>query len=213
MEIGEAIDFGALHRKITTIYLILPTGELSDQAKWLRIFINLALRNLYESAPSDDKPPTLPPVLFLLDEFGNLGRLQEVVKALNMARSARVQLMFFLQYIGQLQASYKAEVGSFFSGSGATITFKTGALDTETAEHLAKAFGNQEMRIQTETKGGGSVKPEAIPLIRAEDISRLEAGKTISLIEPCPWPIKANVPVYTQTHLNEGLDPNPTYFG
>ena len=49
---GGAIDFGALHRKITTIYLILPTGELHDQAKWLRIFINLALRNLYESAPT-----------------------------------------------------------------------------------------------------------------------------------------------------------------
>ena len=99
---GGAIDFGALHRKITTIYLILPTGELNDQAKWLRIFVNLALRNLYESAPTDDKPPTLPPVLFMLDEFGNLGRLQEIVKALNMARSARVQLMFFLQNLGQL---------------------------------------------------------------------------------------------------------------
>jgi type IV secretion system protein VirD4 len=213
MAIGGAIDFGALHRKITTIYLILPTGELSDQAKWLRMFINLALRNLYESQPTEDKPPTLPPVLFMLDEFGNLGRLQEVVKALNMARSARVQLMFFLQNIGQLTGPYKQELGSFFSGAGATVAFKTGALDIETTEHLAKAFGNQEMRIQTETQGGGSVRPEAIPLIRAEDISRLEAGTTINLIEPCPWPVKALVPVYAKTKFNEGLDPNPTYFG
>ena len=164
MAAGGAIDFGALHRKITTIYLILPIGELDDQAKWLRMFVNLALRNLYESAPTQDKPPTLPPVLFLLDEFGNLGRLQEVVKALNMVRSARVQLMFFLQNIGQLTASYKTELGSFFSGAGAAITFKTGHLDTETTEHLAKAFGNQEMRIQTETQGGGSVRPGGNPL-------------------------------------------------
>jgi type IV secretion system protein VirD4 len=211
---GGAIDFGALHRKITTIYLILPTGELHDQAKWLRMFVNLALRNLYESAPTDDNPPTLPPVLFMLDEFGNLGRLQEVVKALNMVRSARVQLFFFLQNIGQLTGPYKTELGSFFSGAGAAITFKTGALDIETTEHLAKAFGKQEVTVMTETQsGGGSLKPEPIDLIRPEDISRLEAGTTINLIEPCPWPIKALVPVYAKTKFNDGLDPNPTYFG
>jgi type IV secretory pathway TraG/TraD family ATPase VirD4 len=212
---GDPIDFGALHRKITTIYVVLPVGQMRDQSKWLRIFVNLALRNLYESAPTDDKPPTLPPILFMLDEFGNLGRLEEVVKALNMARSSRVQLMFFLQNIGQLTSprTYKDELGSFFSGTGATVAFKTGALDIETTEHLAKAFGKQEMRVQTETQGGGSTRPEAVDLIRAEDISRLEAGTTINLIEPCPWPIKALVPVYEHTHLKDGLDPNPTYFG
>jgi hypothetical protein len=94
------------------------------------------------------------------------------------------------------------------------VTFKTGALDTETAEHLAKAFGNQELKIETETPtGSASLRPEALPLIRAEDISRLEAGTTINLIEPCPWPIRAQVPVYAKTRFNEGLDPNPTYFG
>ena len=50
-------------------------------------------------------------------------------------------------------------------------------------------------------------------VVRPEAISRLEAGTTINLIEPCPWPIRALVPVYTQTHLKDGLDPNPTYFG
>lgn len=212
---GEAIDFGALHRKITTIYVVLPVGEMREQAKWLRIFVNLALRNLYKSAPTDDKPPTLPPVLFMLDEFGNLGRLEEVVKALNMARSSRVQLIFFLQNMGQLTSprAYKDELGSFTSGVGATVTFKTGALDLETAEHLAKAIGNQEARVQTEAQGGGSVRPEAIPLKRAEDIARLDPGTTLNIIEPCPWPIRANVPVYVDTHLKEGLDPNPTYFG
>jgi len=211
---GEAIDFGALHRKITTIYLILPTGELNDQAKWLRMFINLALRNLYESQPTEDKPPTLPPVALFLDEFGNLGRLQEIVKALNMARSARVQLFFFLQNIGQLTGSYKNELGSFYSGAGVTVAFKTGALDIETTEHLAKAFGKQEVTVMTETQsGGGSLKPEPIDLIRPEDISRRKAGTTITLIEPCPWPVEALVPVYAKTKFNEGLDSNPTYFG
>lgn len=86
---GGAIDFATLHREITTIYLILPPGQLKDQARWLRLFVNLALRNMYKAAPSDEARPTLPPVLFMLDEFGNLGRLEEIIKALNMARYCR----------------------------------------------------------------------------------------------------------------------------
>jgi type IV secretory pathway TraG/TraD family ATPase VirD4 len=214
MERGGAIDFAALHREVTTIYLILPPRELSDNAKWLRLFVNLALRKLYGSAPSEEAPPTLPPVLFMLDEFGNLGRLQEIVKALNMAAFARIQLMFFLQNIGQLNHAYKDEVGSFFSGAGATTTFKTGAMDTETAEHLAKAFGNQEMYVQTETRGGVSLTPQPVPLIRAEDIARLRPRETISVIEPCGWPVRASAPVYAHMpYFNEGLDRSPFFHG
>jgi type IV secretion system protein VirD4 len=74
---GGAIDFGALHREIVTIFLILPVHELTAQAKWLRMFVNLALRGLYKSPPTSGA--TLPPVLFMLDEFANLGRLGEVL--------------------------------------------------------------------------------------------------------------------------------------
>ena len=213
MMAGGAVDFAALHREVTTIYLILPPRELSDHAIWLRLFINLALRKLYKATPSEEGPPALPPVLFMLDEFGNVGRLQEIIKALGMAAYARIQLMFFLQNLGQLSHAYKDEVGSFFSGAGATTTFKTGAMDTETAEHLAKAFGNQEMRVQTETRSGGSLTPQPVPLIRAEDIARLEPRMTISMIEPCPWPVMAHAPIYPNTRLSEGLEPHPYHHG
>jgi type IV secretion system protein VirD4 len=210
MEHGRAIDFGKLHREITTIYLIMPPKELRENPKWLRLFVNLALRKLYDSPPSAKAPPTLPRVLFMLDEFGNLGRLQEVVSALYMAAYARIQLVFFLQDFGQLKRAYEGEMSSFFSGAGAMTTFAPGALDNETKEHLAKAFGNQEKHVQTETQGGGSVKPEAIPLIRAEDIGRLGFGETITMIEPCKWPVETVAPIYIDMpYFNEGLAPSP----
>ena len=56
---------------------ILPAAELlAEQAKWLRLFVNLALAELYNNPPTVDA--TLPPVLFMLDEFGNLGRLSQI---------------------------------------------------------------------------------------------------------------------------------------
>lgn len=206
---GGRIDFSALHREITTIYVGLPPHQLTHQAKWLRLFVNLALNDLYKNPPISGA--TLPPVLFMLDEFGNLGRLSQILSALNMSRDYSIQLFLFLQNLAQLKASYPKDWTSFFSGAGAVTTFETG--DTETQEELSKLYGNREEYIQTETNNGISNTPHAIPLIRPEDISRLGRGDTINLIDPCKMPVQGHAPVYPETPWTEGLDPNPYYRG
>jgi hypothetical protein len=59
---------------------------------------------------------------------------------------------------------------------------------------LSKLFGNREEIVPTETVNGVSMTPQAIPLIRPEDISRLGRGETINLIQPCPWPVRGVAP-------------------
>jgi type IV secretion system protein VirD4 len=208
MAAGGAIDFGALHRDVTTIYLILPADELIAQAKWLRLFVNLALRKLYKNPPTN---PTLPPVLLMLDEFGNLGWLSQIENALTVSRGYRIQLWMFLQNLAQLKGNYKDKWETFFTGAGAVTSFKTG--DMETAEQLAKFYGNAEKSVPTQTATGVSNTPHAIPLIRPEDINRLARGKTISIIEPCDMPIEGSAPVYPATDYAEGLDANPYFHG
>jgi len=149
----------------------------------------------------------------MLDEFANLGRLQEIVKALGAARDYSIQLFMALQSLSQLAASYKDEVSLFFAGSGAVTAFAP-SKDWDTAEHLAKIIGNREELVMTETNNGQSMTPQAIPLIRPEDLMRLERGVTANLIEPCPWPVKAVCRVYADMpYFAEGLDPNPYYRG
>jgi type IV secretion system protein VirD4 len=206
---GGAIDFAALHREVTTIYLILPPHLLVAQAKWLRLFVNLSLMELYKNPPTAGA--TLPPILYLLDEFGNIGKLSQILSALNISRDYSLQLWMFFQNSGQLKAAYPKEYASFFSGAGCISTFATN--DNETAELLSKLFGNREEIVPTITVQGESLSPQAIPLIRPEDISRLGRGCTISLIQPCPWPVRGVAPVYTQTPFADGLDPNPYYRG
>jgi type IV secretion system protein VirD4 len=209
MAFGGAIDFGMMHHKVTTVYVILPLEQLTDQAKWLRIFVNLALTKLYKTSPKSR--PTLPPVMIVLDEFGNLGRLSQIVTALTTARGLRIQLWMFLQNIAQLKTHYKDEWTNFFTGSGAITTFRTG--DDETAEYLARLYGNSEQGVETLTRSGGSLTPQAIPLVRKEDLGRIQEGEVINIIRPCPWPIQAFTPVYTLTRFKDGLDPNPYYHG
>jgi type IV secretory pathway TraG/TraD family ATPase VirD4 len=206
---GEAINFADFHQNITTVFLCLPPHELIGQAKWLKLFINISLAELYRNPP---KKPALPPVLYLLDEFGNWGGgMSEILTAMNLSRGYRAQLWLFIQSTAQLRAKYQDSWPAFYSGAGAITTFKTG--DMESSELLAKFFGNKEQDVTTESLTGISDTPHAIPLIRPEDINRLRQGEMISQIEPCEMPIKGSAPVYVHTPFNEGLDPNPFYHG
>ena len=203
------IDFAAMHREIVTVYVIVPLRELTNQAKWLRIFVSLALRGLYANPPTTGAP--LPPVTFLLDEFGQLGPVGEISKALTAARGYSIQLVMILQSLSQLEKHYKDDWNDFFTGSGAVVLFRP--KDLKTAEHLSKIYGNREEKVQTETNNGGSLTPQAIPLVRPEDLMRLEHGETIAIVENCKWPIRATAPVYTKTPFGAGLDDNPYYRG
>jgi type IV secretory pathway TraG/TraD family ATPase VirD4 len=206
-----SIDFGAMHREITTIFLVIPIHELDPTGfgKFLRIFLNLALRNLYRNPPTKDA--TLPRVLLVLDEFAQLGRLQEIPKALGASRDYFISCLFVLQSLGQLKTLYP-EWELFFTGSGTKTLFRAG--DLETAEHFSKIFGSGEKDVTTQNQNGGwSQTPQAIPLIRPEDLMRLPRQVTVNMIDDCPYPILAHVPIYTKTPWNEGLDPNPYYRG
>jgi type IV secretory pathway TraG/TraD family ATPase VirD4 len=110
-----------------------------------------------------------------------------------------------------LRAHYKDEWPLFFAGSGAVTAFAP--RDWDTAEALSKYFGQRQEMVMTETSNGGSLTPQAVPLIRPEDLMRLPRGMTANLIEPCPWPVKAHCPVYTKTPFAAGLDANPYYRG
>ena len=149
-----AIDFASMHKDITTIYVILPVNQLRKQAKWLRMFVNVAMAELLKAPP---RVATLPPVLFMLDEFGNLGRLPEILNVLNIARDLRLQLWMFLQNLEQLKKAYKEESTYFFAGSGVVTTFDTG--DTETAELFSKKLGKREVEMSSTSASGGLLGP------------------------------------------------------
>src|SRR5262249_45183005 len=85
---GEGFDWDSMKRQITTVYLILPADRLETHANYLRLVVTSALRALLRSPPSQ----TLPPVLFILDEFAQLNYLPPIENAMGIARGFGVQL-------------------------------------------------------------------------------------------------------------------------
>lgn len=220
MERGKAIDFAELHKTVTTIFVILPVDQLVKQAKWLRLFVNVAMSELLKAPP---RVATLPPVLFMLDEFGNLGRLPEIPNVLNIARDLRIQLWMFLQNLEQLKKSYKDEWTSFFAGSGAVTTFAV--RDMETAKEICGMIGKHEVAMKGHSVGGNpldfkrvnaseSISTQVFDLMPPEELMRLGKGEMIAFVEPARYPARAHAGGYWDSRNADmfdksQLDPNP----
>jgi type IV secretion system protein VirD4 len=129
----RGVDFRTLKQKPCTVYVILPAERLRELCIWLRLVNTSALRSLYS--------PRGMPVLFMLDEFAQIGRLGPIEDALGQARGDRVALWPVLQDYNQLRDLYEDRAESFAGMSGAVFGFARN--DMNTAEWMSKRAGEE----------------------------------------------------------------------
>ena len=97
--------FAGLKESTATVFLCLPPDRLDTYARWLR----LVSQAVTDMARSTARPPR--PVLFLLDEFAALGRLEPVERAMGLMAGYGLQLWPILQDMHQLRANYGERAG------------------------------------------------------------------------------------------------------
>ena len=129
----NGIDFRRLKQKPSTVYVILPGERLREHAIWLRLVIAWALRGLYS--------PGGVPVLFIMDEFAQLGRLGPIEDALGQGRGYGIALLPVLQDINQLRDLYKERAETFAGMSGAVFGFPPN--DMNTAKWMSERSGEE----------------------------------------------------------------------
>jgi type IV secretion system protein VirD4 len=145
---GSDFNFADLKEGVATVFLILPPDRLDTYSRWLRL---LVAQSINEMARSSVKRPR--PVLFLLDEFAALGRLQPVERAMGLMAGYGLQLWPILQDIHQLRSLYGTNAGTFLSNAGVLQAF--GVNDYDTADMLSKTMGRETITYET---GGQSEK-------------------------------------------------------
>jgi type IV secretion system protein VirD4 len=132
--------FADLKERPGTVFLCLPPDRLDTYARWLRLLVSQAVTDMARSPARPDKP-----VLFLLDEFAALGRLDPVERAMGLMAGYGMQLWPILQDIHQLKATYGERAGTFLSNAGVIQTF--GVNDLATADMLSRTIGDSHHRI------------------------------------------------------------------
>ncbi len=113
--------------------------------------------------------PNEPPVLFLLDEFAALGRLEPVERAFGLMAGYGVQLWPILQNLHQLRTIYGQAHGTFMSNAGVIQIFNTADIDTaswvsRTLGASTEAFFTRGMRIPMMPPCHSEIMPPVIPV-------------------------------------------------
>lgn len=126
--------FSDLKKKPMTVFLILPPYLLRTHAKWLRLVIDSAMRSLQNDKGLDRKA-----VLFMLDEFAQLGRMAAIETAVTLAAGYGIKIWAVVQNINQLKSVYNENWETFVDG-GVTTVFQ--CRDVATPEYMSNLSGS-----------------------------------------------------------------------
>ena len=149
-----------------SLYVCLPARFIPTHARFLRLVLNLVLYRM--EAQGLSRPACGHSVLFVLDEFAAIGRLEAIEKAAGLMAGFGVKLWPILQDLGQLKRHYKESYETFLGNAGLLQFFANA--DLTTLEWLSKRMGKVE--LIRETRGSS----EATTTSLSKSQSQTESG-------------------------------------
>jgi type IV secretion system protein VirD4 len=179
-------SFSDLCRGTISIYLVLPPDKLETYARWLRLMVSIAIRAV---ARGGSQSPL--PALFVLDEFGTIGKLNAVAQAYGLMAGLGMTIWAFAQDLNQLKRDYPDHWETFIGNVQAMTCF--GVMDNFTAEYVSKMLGTQTIEhTNISTSVGQSVAPyvPGAPLWRSQrtSIQTSTSSSTQVLSRPLMYP-------------------------
>ncbi|WP_169742998.1 type IV secretory system conjugative DNA transfer family protein [Desulfobacter vibrioformis] len=187
---GNLVDIPALRREPTVIYIITP----EEKVRYFSLFINLFYSACFEYCLRHYEPHTLP-VFFFLDEFGNLGRINNFAAIATTLRKRRCSISIILQDLAQLKAVYGLnDASTIFSGGMSNKLFFSG-MDLETCLYLERVLGVNTAYDVVYGDFSENARTVAKPLMTADEIRMLPKDKGI-LISGAKRPILLNMKPY-----------------
>jgi type IV secretion system protein VirD4 len=170
----------------------MPPERLGSHGRWLRLLAGSAIHAML-------KTPNLTPhrVLFLLDEFAQLGRLQPLEQAMTLLRGYGVRLWLLVQDLAQVRATYGPRTDSLLANAAVFQAFGTN--DVQTAEYLSRRTGQTTVLSASENRSTGESFHRAMlptrqrgeaysssesgrPLLTPDEIMRLEPGTELLFV-------------------------------
>jgi type IV secretion system protein VirD4 len=189
-------------KKRTTIYVGLTPDNIQRLQKLMQIFYQQATEFLSRKMPDVKEEPY--GVMFLMDEFPTLGKMEQFKAGIAYFRGYRVRLFLIIQDTQQLKGTYEeAGMNSFLSNSTFRITFA--ANNYETANLISQLCGNKTVKQVSNSRPKFFDLNPATRTVNVSDVQRalllpqeviqLPRDEQIVLIESFP-PIKSKKILY-----------------
>jgi type IV secretion system protein VirD4 len=118
-----------------TIYLVIPPSFLEACAAWGRLMI-VAINDIITRTTA---PPDLP-IVMMLDEFANMGRIDAVRRGVSLVGGYGVRFWMIVQDLQQVEDVYEKAWGTMFANAYVKQLF--GTSDLRTAKELSELTGD-----------------------------------------------------------------------
>lgn len=171
--------------KPTAIFLLLP-DEAGARRDIASLYINQAYGALAGVARQNGGQLPVP-TWFLLDEFGNIGKLPNMAEKLTVAAGRGIRFVLAVQALAQVAHVYGEKASEILIGNCDTWLFlRTSDVDTaKVVSQKAGTYTVKTMSVQrrpgTWSLPGGTEAAAARPLLTPDEVLRWPAGQALLL--------------------------------
>lgn len=205
---GNDVSLADLKSGKVTIYLAFPQDKIATHGAALGLIVNQAITAV---ARSEEKGK----VLFLLDEFANMGKLPGLAESLTALPGLGVRVWMFVQELAEITRLYgpntaktvlsQAEVKQFFAVNSA-----------ELATTLSKALGQKTIKTRSYNLGrfdddeiGESLSEAGQPLMRPDEIVLMAPTEQLLLVNGLRPILGQRPPFWSIAPWGRWAAPNP----
>lgn len=184
----SASDFSVhdMRRNPASVFIVVSPNDLAPLAPLVRLIFQQSIATLQRAEPGPDETF---PVLFLLDEFASLGRMDVLSSAITTLRGFGGRVMIVVQSMANLRQHYGAEGATNFLANCGVQLFMAPA-DAETPEYVSKAIGQFTRRSRSKSWRTGEIagvtmqeRVEGASLVRPEEFRRLGDDMAVALLQ------------------------------
>ena len=188
-------DFSTFRAEAQSLYIVVQPEHLKTLAPLVRLLFADAIASLQRREPGPDEPHA---VMFLMDEFDQLGRQPLVLSSIKTIRSFGGRFFIISQTIPGLDDIY-GESGRRSLQGGAGVQIYMTPQDDRTADVLSNALGRSTITAISESQSrvqgmddsaNVSRRSEERPLVSANELLRFPLDEVLVLPEG-QYPIRA----------------------
>ena len=166
----STFSFEQMKQEPTTVYLIIKPNQLDFYKQLMRVLVGLSV----DAMVRDESKPRLP-VLFLLDEFAQLGHMAVIEKGISILAGYGVRFWIFVQDLSQIKGKYKDGWETLVGNCKIQSYF--GITDLFTAEQLSRRLGNKTVQSRAASISGGA--SAVVTMGTHENVNESETGRAL----------------------------------
>lgn len=180
------IDIANMDESPNALFVIVPE-ERFTRHRFVTLFLTQTYKELVEKANSNlRKKQTDTAILkrrayFILDEFGNLPKMENIEGMVTVGRSRGIRYLFVLQSFSQLNAKYGRDIGDIIK-TNCNIKIFIGSDDPDTRKEFSELCGQKKVKsfsVNTSAENPASSNTGASnqPLITPGMLERLNGDE------------------------------------